>query len=452
MQKITNTQRTQALRSAPLGRLLIQYTLPSLTGMMVMALYNIVDRIMIGQGVGQYAIAGLTLTFPLTIFLQAFGMMIGTGASARVSIAMGREDTDQAGRILGNAMLLTFITQAAILTPSMIWLDELLRLFGGSERTIPYAAEYMRLIIPFNLFSTLCFSYNHVMRASGYPAKAMYTMLIGALLNAALDYLFIFHLHLGISGAAWATNIAMIISSAFVMAHFFRSDATVHFQKHNFRPSSRAMLSITSIGASPFFLQLLGSAVTIIYNKSFILHSPTPTQADMNIGAYGIIGSYVMLAIMFFLGISQGMQPIVGYNYGAGNMQRVRLTFRACATTTTLIAILTTLAAILIPDTICGIFTSGSELTSAAAHGLRLCLWGFIVIGYQVTSSQFLQSIGRARHALLLSISRQLFFLMPLLLILPSIYSLDGIWYATSAADFLSGILAYYIISKIVKI
>lgn len=434
-------ERIYKLEHEPIGSLLMHYAVPAVVGTMVTALYNIVDRIFIGQGVGEYAIAGLTLTFPILIFLQAFGMLVGAGASARVSILLGQKDVEGAERVLGSAIILTIITQIAVLIPAFVWMRPLLEAFGGSERTIPYAIDYLSITIPANILSTLCFSYNAVMRASGYPRKAMYTMIIGAVLNTVLDALFIYGFGWGIQGAAWATAIAMFISAAFVLSHFFSADSVIQFRRRHLVFSWPTIGSIVSIGLSPFAVQLLGSLVSMLFNKSFIAVSDSPEQADIAIGSYGIIMSVAMLGVMFMLGIAQGMQPIVGYNYGANIYSRVKRTFWICAAINVGIGSLITVVSVLYPAFISSMFTQSELLIAEAAHSLSIALLGFTLVGFQITATQFLQSLGIARRSLLLSISRQSLFFIPLLLVLPYRYGVDGVWYSGVIADISSGLL-----------
>lgn len=320
------------LEHEKIGRLLLSYAMPAVVGTMVNALYNIVDRVYIGQGVGPLAISGLTLTFPILLFLQAFGMLIGAGAATRVSIYLGRKANDMAERVLGNALILTLILTAVTVIPSLIYLKDLLIWFGGSEQTIPYAEDYLLIVIPGTLLTSLSFSFNAVMRASGYPKKAMYTMMIGAVTNVILDPIFIFWFDMGIQGAAIATVISMAISAVFVMNHFIQKDSIVRFHKKYLVPNGEVIWNILTIGISPFAMQLAGSMVSVIMN-----HSLKKYGGDLAIGANGIITSVAMLLVMLVIGIVQGMQPIVGFNYGAGLHKRVQETLRLVIITSTCI-------------------------------------------------------------------------------------------------------------------
>lgn len=436
-----NTERIERLAHERIPRLLIHYGVPAIVGTMVNALYSVVDRIFIGQGVSEFAITGLALTFPILIFLQAFGMLIGVGASSRVSILLGENKHDQAERILSNALLLTLVTQVLTLVPVMIWLDEILRALGANDRTLPFAYDYLKIMIPGNIFSTLCFSFNAIMRASGYPYKAMVTMLIGAGLNTLLDALFIYGFGWGIEGAAWATVIAMAVSSAFVMQHFLSSKSEVQFRRRNMRLSSEQILAILSIGMSPFFLQLLSSGITFLINSTLARYAENPLMADRAVGAYGIINSAALVGFMFMLGIAQGMQPIVGYNYGARAMDRVRLTFKICSMTNFGIGAFVTIVAVVAPGLIASLFTSSPEMIEASVNALRLCLYGFAFVGFQVTATQFFQSIGFGGKALLLSLSRQILFLLPALFLFPLLWGSTGVWLALPFSDIASGVL-----------
>ncbi|MDL2255849.1 MATE family efflux transporter [Parabacteroides sp. OttesenSCG-928-K15] len=431
-------QITQQLETKKISSLLLQYAIPAVIGTMVNALYNIVDRIFIGQGVGAMAISGLTLTFPILIFLQAFGMLVGIGTATRVSIYLGRKQHDMAEKVLGNALTLTLLLSLLTLIPCMLWMDELLIAFGGSEQTIPFAKDYLYITIPGNIFAALSFSFNAVMRASGYPKKAMFAMLIGAISNVILDAVFIFWLDMGIRGAAIATVIAMMISATFVMSHFLRKDTLVRFRRHTFRLQKEVVWGILSIGVSPFAMQLASSLVNVIMN-----HSLKTYGGDLAIGANGIISSIGMLLIMLNIGIAQGMQPIVGYNYGAGQHKRVMQTLKLVIITATIITGTGFLCSTLFPEVLVRAFTNDAEMTAISSNGLRLMLLMFLPVGSQVAITQFFQSIGMAWKAMLLSLSRQVIFLIPALLILPQFWDLNGVWLSGPLSDIAAVITAW---------
>lgn len=429
---------TWRLEHEKVSRLLLQYAIPAVVGMMVNALYNIVDRIFIGQGVGALAIAGLTLTFPILLFLQAFGMLIGAGAATRVSIHLGRRANEMAEKVLGNAFTLTFIITLLTVVPCMIWMDDLLLAFGGSEQTIPYAKDYLLIVVPGTILTSLSFGFNAVMRASGYPKKAMFTMLIGAVVNVILDPIFIFWLDMGIKGAAIATIISMLISTLFVMNHFIQKDSIVRFRKGIFKLEWHVVWNIITIGVSPFAMQLAGSLVVVIQNYALKSHG-----GDLALGANGIITSVGMLLVMLIIGIAQGMQPIVGFNYGAGQHKRVQETLRLVIITSTIIMGIGCVTSLLFPKVIAQAFTNDPELIDVTANGLRISLLVFVVVGSQISISQFFQSIGVAWKAMFLSLSRQCLFLIPALLTFPQIWGLNGVWYASPFSDFIAAVTAW---------
>lgn len=437
---------TWRLENEKISRLLVHYAIPAVIGTMVNALYNIVDRVFIGQGVGPLAISGLTLTFPILLFLQAFGMLVGAGAATRVSIHLGRKAKDLAENVLGNAFTLTFVFSALTIIPSMLYMHELLSWFGGSEQTIPYAEDYLYIAIPGNLLASLSFSFNAVMRASGYPKKAMVTMMIGAVANVILDPIFIFWFDMGIRGAAIATVISMALSAAFVMWHFVQKGSLVRFHTGYFRLRWPIVWNILTIGVSPFAMQLAGSLVNVVMNNSLKTYG-----GDLAIGASGIMTSVAMLLVMLIIGIAQGMQPIVGYNYGAGKPQRALETLKLVIIVSTLITGTGFLCSFLFPEVIVKAFTNDPELIVISANGLRLTLLAFLVVGSQLAISQFFQSIGIAWKAMFLSLSRQCLFLIPAILFLPPFLGLDGVWLASPLSDVLAALTAWLFLWHHVK-
>ena len=408
---------TWRLEHERIGRLLLHYAMPAVIGTMVNALYNIVDRIFIGQGVGPLAMAGLTLTFPILLFLQAFGMLIGAGAATRVSIYLGRRENEMAEKVLGNAFTLTFII---------------------TLETIPYAQDYLNIVVPGTLLTSLSFGFNAVMRASGYPKKAMFTMLIGAITNVILDPIFIFWLDMGIKGAAIATIISMLLCTLFVMNHFVQKDSIVRFHKGTFKLEKHVVWNILTIGVSPFAMQLAGSLVVVIQNYALKQHG-----GDLALGANGIITSVGMLLVMLIIGIAQGMQPIVGFNFGAKKYERVQETLRLVIITATIIMGVGCFCSVAFPKLITRAFTNDPDLLDVTANGLRISLLVFVVVGSQISISQFFQSIGIAWKAMFLSLSRQVLFLIPAMLLFSRFWGLDGVWYAAPFSDFVAAVTAW---------
>ncbi|ETK01997.1 multidrug transporter MatE [Tannerella sp. oral taxon BU063 isolate Cell 2] len=446
---MAEAKQIQALEQERIPRLLFNYAVPAVVGTVVNSLYNIVDRIFIGQGVSEYALSGLAITFPILLFLQAFGMLVGAGASVRVSILLGQRNTPRAEQTLANAVYLTLVTQILTIIPCYIYMEPLLRLFGASDRTLPYAVEYLRIVIPANFFAAFSFGYNAIMRASGYPRKAMTTMLLSALINVVLDYIFIYPLGMGIRGAAIATAIAMVICAVYVLAHFFLPGSVVRFRRAAFRPSWAIVRAITAIGIAPFAMQLTGSAVNVLMNRSFVAYGTTPEESDLAIGAFGIISSYAMLIVMLILGVAQGMQPIVGFNYGARHMHRVRMAYAYSAGTNLFFSFVGFAVAMLYPRAIVSLFTTSEPLIALCTTALRIGIIGVSLIGFQITTTQLFQSIGFSRLAIFLSLTRQLIFLAPALLILPRFLGLDGVWWSLPVSDMAAvGVAVVLIISR----
>ena len=430
------------LGTKSIGRLLWMYSLPTIIGTLANALYNIVDRIFIGQGVGAMAISGLALTFPIMNILGAFGMLIGQGAAAQVSIYLGKKNSIMANRILGNAFILSFIIAAIVSTACYLCIEPMLKAFGGSEQTIPFAKQYLSIIIPFNLFTSLSWGMNNIMRAAGHPTKAMLTLMIGAGVNVILDPIFIFVFDWGIQGAAIATVISMVISSTWVIVHFTNKKHEVHFQRDYFKLNGKAIKKILYIGMSPFCMQIAASLVNVLMNHTLIHHG-----GDLAVGAYGIISSFVTLIVMAIIGLTNGMQPIIGYNFGANQYDRVIKTLHYGII---IASILTTIGFIIShfwPMTIARAFTKDETLLAITNNGFKLAMSLFMFCGAQIVISNFFQSIGKAKWAIFLSLSRQILFLLPFLFFFPSIWGLDGAWLSITAADGLSFIITIILVS-----
>jgi putative MATE family efflux protein len=432
-----NSAAPNRLGTEKISKLILEYSVPSIVGTVVMSVYNIVDRIFIGQGVGALAISGLALTFPFMILLMAFGMLIGAGASSRISITLGENNVPRAEKILGNAMTLSFIISGGVSLITFIFMGDLLRFFGGTEQTIVYAETYMRIIVPFAILSAVNFGFNNILRASGFPREAMYTMILGAIANVLLDALFILVFKWGIEGAAWATIISYGISCYWVLSHFFRKNATLKFHKENFRLEKDIVKSILNIGLSPFSMQLATSLVLVIINSTLLKYG-----GDLAIGAYGIINSLIILVVMVVLGLNQGTQPIVGYNFGAKKYDRMFKTLKYSIGIATLLTTAGFLFGIFNAEFSVRFFTKDEALIKIASNALSLSIIMFPVVGFQIVISNFFQSIGKAKLSIFLSLTRQFIFLIPSMLILPHFFQLNGAWLATPVSDLLAAIVA----------
>jgi len=444
-QSITDTELT--LETKKISVLVWEYSIPAIIGTLVNSLYNIVDRIFIGQGVGAYAISGLAITFPVTILASSLGMLVGVGAASRISISLGERKKHTAEQILGNSLIIILLFNAVIMTLFYVYLDPILLAFGATANTLPYAREYLQIVLIGNVFISLCYSFNNMMRASGYPKKAMITMLIGALLNIILDPVFIFVFDLGIAGVAWATVISMFVGMLFVMHHFIQDSSLIRLRKENIRLNKNIVLAIVSIGLSPFFMQVAASGVAVLLNTSLLKHG-----GDLAVGAYGILNSMLLIIIMTVVGLNQGTQPIIGYNYGAGNFLRVKDTFFYTVKVATIITSAGFIIGMFFPRQFASAFTGDQELLEIAENGIRLSLIAFPLVGFQVVAGNFFQSIGQAKKAIIQSLSRQIIFLVPGLLIFPALLGLNGVWIAMPVSDFLASLLSLYLLVGQIRI
>ena len=421
------------LETSPVGKLLWKYSVPAVVGMLVMSLYSVVDRIFIGQGVGADAIAGLAITFPVMNISAAIGILIGAGAAARISILLGAKDMHGAEKVLGNALVLIVINGLIYTSLFGIFIDEILMLFGASEATLPYARDFMLWMLPGMLLTNITYSFNSIMRSSGYPTKAMVTMIIGAVANVILAPIFIFVFNLGITGAAIATDIAMAISGAFVLLHFFDKPKNLHFVPGIYRLQWRIVWPIIAIGAAPSLVSAASSAITAIINTTLYKYG-----GDVAVGAAGIFVTYTSLLTTVVVGMCQGLQPIIGYNYGAGRLDRLKRAFWLATGASVLITIVGAAFGQLCPGLIARAFTVDQELISATVNALTISLTLFYVVGFQIVATTFLQSIGLAGKSIFLSLVRQVIFLIPFLMILPGHFGLDGVWASFPTADVFS--------------
>lgn len=439
-------EKLTELSSMPVGRLLWKYSLPAIVGMMVTALYNVVDRIFIGQGVGPEAIAGLAITFPVMNLSAALGVLIGAGGSARISILLGAKDYAGASRTLGNALVTLACIIVVYLSIFAIFIDEILTAFGASDVTLPYARDFMLYILPGMLMTNFAFTFNNFMRVSGYPVKAMVTMFIGAGLNACLAPLFIFKFDMGIKGAAIATDISMLVSAIFVMAHFFNTRSNLKFlnDRSMYIPSLKIIFPIIAIGAAPSLVNAAACFINVIINKSLYLYG-----GDIAVGAAGIFTSYTSLMTMVVVGLCQGMQPILGYNYGARLLHRLRRTYWLAIGAATIVVTTGQVFGLTIPGYIARAFTTDEHLIAETVRCLSIAMTCFCVVGFQVVSTTLFQSLGKAGASVFLSLTRQVLFLIPLLLLLPDRYGLDGVWASFPISDLLATIVTLVMVAHL---
>ncbi len=436
--------RTQELGQTPVGRLLWKYFVPAIIGVMANTLYNIVDRIYIGRGVGALALSGISVTFPIMIVAMAFGMLVGMGSSALVSIRLGQQNRPEAEKILGHAFSLLFVISLGITVLGLLARDRILSMFGAGPNTLDYARQYVTIILLGNVFQGTGFGLNNLIRAEGNARTAMYTMIIGAAANALLDPLFIFVFRMGVAGAAVATVISMAITSVWVVAHFAGRGGGLRLRLANMRWERRIVTGIFSIGMAPFAMQLAGSVINALFNIQLIRHG-----GDLAVGAMGIINSVAMMIVFCVIAINMASQPIVGFNYGARQFPRVRRTYRLAVTAATLVTTAGFLGVELFPGAIISLFNrSDPQLLSIGIRGMRILLAAFPVVGFQVVSSNFFQAIGKAKISMFLNMLRQVIVLIPLLIILPPILKTDGVWLAGPAADLTAAAITAVMIAR----
>ncbi|HHV09594.1 MAG TPA: MATE family efflux transporter [Clostridiales bacterium] len=421
---------TKDLESKSIGSLLLQLSVPAVIGMLVNALYSVVDRIFIGRGVGSLALSGVAVTFPITNIIMAVGMLIGIGAASVVSIKLGQRKLEDAEHIVGNALLLTIILSLIITALGLIFLHPLLKVLGASPETMPYAKTFATLLLSGAVLQNVGFGLNPIIRSQGDAKTAMKTMLIGAILNTILNPVFIFIFKLGVAGSALATLISQAVCSVWVV-YYLSSKSIIKLKRKYMRLHLNTIAEITSIGVSPFFMQVSASFVTIVINTSLVKYG-----GDLAVGAYSLVSSIAMLILMPAFGVNQGAQPIIGYNFGAKNAARVKKALLYSIIVNTCITAFGWLMVQLFPVPIIKIFNGeDTELIRLASNGLRLYLLAIFTVGAQSACINYFQSIGKALVSMVLSLLRQVIILIPLVLILPHYLALNGIWIAGSISD-----------------
>ena len=428
-----NKQATLELGTKPVGRLLWQYALPSIVAMSASSMYNIIDRAFIGQVVGPEAIAGLGITFPFMNLSAAFGAAVGVGSSTCISVKLGQRDYETAGHLLGNTVTLNLLIGFVFMAVCLLFLDPILIFFGASEVTLPYAREFMQVILAGNMVTHMYFGMNAVLRSAGKPRHAMYATLFTVGMNIVLIVAFVWWFRWGIRGAALATVTSQSLALCWQMWLFSNKNELLHLKRGIYRLKSQLVKNIIAIGISPFLMQTTSCVIVIFMNNQFVRYG-----GDMAVGAYSIANSMVMVFFMFVMGMIQGMQPIVGYNFGAEKYDRMfRCLWLTIAAATAILLVGWSLS-MLFPRQIARIFTTDATLLELSARGIRLDMLVFFVVGSQAVITNFFQCIGKVKVSIFLSLSRQLIILLPLAYILPIWWQLDGVWYAMPLSDFSS--------------
>lgn len=432
-----NKQATLELGTKPVGSLLLQYAIPAIIAMTASSLYNMVDSIFIGHGVGPLAISGLAITFPFMNMSAAFGAAVGVGSSTLLSVKLGQKDYHAAQNILGNTIVLNILIGIGFTILSLIFMDPILRFFGASDQTLPYARDYMEIILLGNVFTHLYFGLNALLRAASKPKQAMYATIFTVLLNTLLDPLFIWTFDMGIQGAAYATVLAQTTALCWQIKVFSNKDELIRLKKGIYKLKKDLVKNIIAIGISPFSMNACACFVVIIINTSLVKYS-----GDMAVGAYGIVNRIAFIFVMITMGVNQGMQPIAGYNYGAMKLDRLMRVLKYSILAATAIMTSGFLISQFFTYYCVSIFTSDKTLIDMSIRAMRIVMIMFPLVGYQMVITNFFQSIGMARISIFLSLSRQLLFLIPLLFILPTRFGVDGIWASMPTADAISSVVA----------
>lgn len=435
-----NKQATLELGTLPVGKLLWRYALPAIIAMSAASLYNIIDRVFIGQVVGPLAISGLAITFPFMNLSGAFGAAVGIGASTAISVRLGQRDYDGAERILGNTITLNLIIGFCFAAICLTFLDPILRFFGASDATIPYARDFMQVILLGNMVTHMYFGMNAVLRAASKPKQAMIATVFTVVMNILLDVVFIWWWHWGIRGAAFATVLSQILALIYQMHLFSNKDELLHLKRGIYRLHANLVKNIIGIGISPFLMNVCACIIVIFMNNQFVRYG-----GDLSVGSYGIANGIATVFVMFVMGINQGMQPIAGYNYGSQQTDRVLRVMKLSVLAAT--AIMTTGWAIgmFLPYYCARLFTTDATLIELSIKAIRINMLLFPIIGYQMVVTNFFQCIGKVKISIFLSLSRQLLFLLPLLAVLPSFFGVDGVWYALPVSDLTAAIVAAWV-------
>ena len=434
------------LGTEKIGSLLMKYAGPAIIAMTASSLYNMIDSIFIGHGVGPLAISGLAVTFPLMNLSAAFGTLVGVGASTIMSVLLGQKNYEVANKVLGNVVVLNTVIGLIFMGVALMFLDPILYFFGASENTIVYAREYMQVILLGNVVTHLYLGLNNLVRASGNPKMAMVLTILTVILNVIFAPVFIFALNMGIRGAALATVIAQMVALVIILFYFSDSRKLLHFRKGIFRMDIRIAKDSLSIGLAPFLMNSAACLVTLFINQQLKSYS-----GDLAIGAYGIVNRISFLFIMINMGLNQGMQPIAGYNYGARKYSRVREVYMKTVKYATFVALAGFIVSIAIPHAAVSVFTSDPQLIDLAAKGLVLINLMLPLVGFQMVTSNLFQCLGMINKSIILSMSRQLLFLLPMLYVLPMFLDSKGIWISFPIADFLSSLLTFIMLLGLMK-
>lgn len=445
---MNHLQSTLDLGTKPIGHLLWKYALPAIVAMLASSLYNMVDSIFIGQGVGPIAISGLAITFPFMNLTGAFGAAIGVGSSTYLSVKLGQKDYLTAENILGNTVMLNIYMGVVLSVVCLLLLDPILRFFGASDATLPYARQYMVIILAGNVVTHTYLGLNAVLRAASKPRQAMNATIFTVVVNTILDPIFIYPwgLGLGISGAAYATILAQVLALCYQLRLLSDKRELIHFRRGTYRLHSQIVKSIISIGISPFSMNVCSCIIVIFINNQLVHYG-----GDLSVGAYGISNKILFIFVMFVIGLNQGMQPIAGYNYGAQKFDRLMHVVKLTMLSATAVMTVGWCLAIFMPRLCVRLFTTDATLINLSANALRIMCCMFPIVGYQMVVTNFFQCIGKVKVSIFLSLSRQLIFLLPMLWLLPHLFQLNGVWFSMPASDLLASLVTAWIMARYMR-
>lgn len=438
-------QNEQILGTQSIPKLLLKYSVPAIIGMMVNALYNVVDRIFIGNipGAGPLAITGVGICLPIMTIILAFSMLVGIGATTNISIKLGQGKRDEAEKIIGNSITLAIVIGFIITILGILFCDPILRVFGASDSTLPYAKDFIYIILGGTIFSMLGYTLNTTIRGDGNPKLSAIIMIVGCLTNIILDAVLIFVFHLGIKGAAIATVIAQLVTAVWGLSYYVKGKSNLKFKKSSLRLDKNLVKPVFAIGSAPFAMQLATSLVQVISNNALKTYG-----GDLAIGAMATVSSIALMISMPIFGLNQGAQPIIGFNFGAAKYDRANKAFKLSAIVAVIIMTTGWLLIQTVPQLIVGMFNRDPKLMEMSVTGARIYLLMLPIIGISITGSNYIQSIGKAKTAIILSLLRQVIILIPMILILPKFLGLDGVWYAQPVSDFLATVITIIILYR----
>ncbi|CEQ20347.1 drug/sodium antiporter [[Clostridium] sordellii] len=435
----------QILGTQSIPKLLLKYSVPAIIGMMVNALYNVVDRIFIGNipGAGPLAITGVGICLPIMTIILAFSMLVGIGATTNISIKLGQGKRDEAEKIIGNSITLAIVIGFIITILGILFCEPILRVFGASDSTLPYAKDFIYIILGGTIFSMLGYTLNTTIRGDGNPKLSAIIMIVGCLTNIILDAVLIFVFHLGIKGAAIATVIAQLVTAVWGLSYYIKGKSNLKFKKSSLRLDKNLVKPVFAIGSAPFAMQLATSLVQVISNNALKTYG-----GDLAIGAMATVSSIALMISMPIFGLNQGAQPIIGFNFGAAKYDRANKAFKLSAIVAVIIMTTGWLLIQTVPQLIVGMFNRDPKLMEMSVTGARIYLLMLPIIGISITGSNYIQSIGKAKTAIILSLLRQVIILIPMILILPKFLGLDGVWYAQPVSDFLATVITIIILYR----